>query len=141
MAETKTKPTGADADAFLDRVDHPVRRSDGKALRALMEKVTGEPAILWGPSIVGFGSYHYRYASGHEGDMCRVGFSPRSANLALYVGGFPEYDALLAGLGKHKRSKACLYLARLADIDLAVLEEIIRRSHAATKDAETCREC
>ena len=141
MAETKTKPSAADVDAFLDRVDHPVRRSDGKALRALMEKVTGEPAILWGPSIVGFGSYHYRYASGHEGDMCRVGFSPRSANLALYVGGFPEYDALLAGLGKHKRSKACLYLARLADIDLAVLEEIIRRSHAATKDAETCREC
>ena len=141
MAETKTKPSAADVDAFLDRVDHPVRRSDGKALRALMEKVTGEPAILWGPSIVGFGSYHYRYASGHEGDMCRVGFSPRSANLALYVGGFPDYEALLAGLGKHKRSKACLYLARLADIDLAVLEEIIRRSHAATKDAETCREC
>ena len=141
MAETKTKPSAADVDAFLDRVDHPVRRSDGKALRALMEKVTGEPAILWGPSIIGFGSYHYLYASGHEGDMCRVGFSPRSANLALYVGGFPEYDALLAGLGKHKRSKACLYLNKLADIDLAVLEEIIRRSYAATNDAETCPVC
>ena len=141
MAETKTKPSAADIDAFLDAVDHPVRRSDGKALRALMEDVTGEPAILWGPSIVGFGSYHYRYASGHEGDMCRVGFSPRSANLALYVGGFPDYEALLAGLGKHKRSKACLYLARLADIDLAVLEEIIRRSYAATNDAETCPVC
>ena len=73
--------------------------------------------------------------------MCRVGFSPRSANLALYVGGFPEYDALLAGLGKHKRSKACLYLNKLADIDLAVLEEIIRRSYAATNDAETCPVC
>ena len=141
MAETKTKPSAADVDAFLDRVDHPVRRSDGKALRALMEKVTGEPAILWGPSIVGFGSYHYRYAGGHEGDMCRVGFSPRSANLALYVGGFPDYEALLAGLGKHKRSKACLYLNKLADIDLAVLEEIIRRSYAATNDAETCPVC
>ena len=141
MAEAKTKPSAADVDAFLDGVGHPVRRSDGKALRALMEDVTGEPAILWGPSIVGFGSYHYRYASGHEGNMCRVGFSPRSANLALYVGGFPEYDALLAGLGKHKRSKACLYLNKLADIDLAVLEEIIRRSYAATNDAETCPVC
>ena len=141
MAETKTKPSAANVDTFLDGVDHPVRRSDGKALRALMEDVTGEPAILWGPSIVGFGSYHYLYASGHEGDMCRVGFSPRSANLALYVGGFPEYDALLAGLGKHKRSKACLYLNKLADIDLAVLEEIIRRSYAATNDAETCPVC
>ena len=73
--------------------------------------------------------------------MCRVGFSPRSANLALYVGGFPDYEALLAGLGKHKRSKACLYLNKLADIDLAVLEEIIRRSYAATNDAETCPVC
>ena len=93
----------------------------------MMERVTGEPATMWGPSIIGFGRYHYRYASGHEGEMCRVGFSPRAANLALYVGGFPEYEALLATLGKHKRSKACLYVNKLADVDLAVLEEIVRR--------------
>jgi hypothetical protein len=133
MAETKTKPTEASVDAFLDSVDHPLRRTDGKTLRAAMEAVTGEPAILWGPTIVGFGSYHYRYASGHEGDMCRVGFSPRSANLVLYVGGFPEFEALLASLGKHKRSKACVYLNTLADVDSGVLEEIVRRTYTATR--------
>ncbi|MDA1009947.1 MAG: DUF1801 domain-containing protein [Chloroflexi bacterium] len=133
MAEIKTKPTDVSVDAFLDGVEHPMRRADGKAVHAMMERVTGEPAVMWGPSIVGFGSYHYRYASGHEGDMCRVGFSPRSANLVLYVGGFPEYEALLAKLGKHKRSKACLYLNKLADVDPAVLEEIALRTYAATE--------
>lgn len=141
MAETKTKPTDVSVDAFLDGVAHPVRRADGKAVRAMMERVTGQPAVMWGPSIIGFGSYHYRYASGHEGDMCRVGFSPRSANLVLYVGGFPEYEALLAKLGKHKRSKACLYLGKLADVDPAVLEEIARRSYAATEDIDYCPVC
>ena len=134
MAETKTKPTDASVDAFLDAVAHPGRRADGHALRTMMERVTGEPAVMWGPSIVGFGFCHYRYASGHEGDMCRLGYSPRSANLVLYVGGFPEYDALLSKLGKHKRSKACLYLNRLTDVDLAVLEEIARRTYEATPE-------
>jgi hypothetical protein len=96
---------------------------------------------MWGPSIVGFGRYHYRNASGHEGDMCRVGFSPRSANLVLYVGGFPEYEALLAQLGKHKRSKACLYLGKLADVDLAVVEEIVRRTDVATGAIDYCPAC
>ena len=141
MAETKTKPTDVSVDAFLDGVAHPVRRADGKALRAMMERVTGEPALMWGPSIVGFGSYHYRYASGHEGDMCRVGFSPRSANLVLYVGGFPEYEALLAKLGRHKRSRACLYLNKLADVDLGVLEEIARRTYATTGEVDYCPVC
>jgi hypothetical protein len=136
MAETKTKPTAVSVDAFLDGVAQPVRRADGKALRAMMERLTGEPALMWGPSIVGFGRYHYRYASGHEGDTCRVGFSPRSANLVLYVGGFPEYEALLAQLGKHKRSKACLYLGKLADVDLTVLEEIVHRTYAATEGVD-----
>ena len=136
MAEIKTKPSDVSVDAFLDSVEHPVRRADSKALRPMMERVTGEPAVMWGPSIVGFGSYHYRYASGHEGNACRVGFSPRSANLTLYVGGFPEYEALLAKLGKHKCSKACLYLNTLADVDLAVLEEIARRSYAASEDVD-----
>ena len=136
MAEIKTRPTDVSVDAFLDGVEHPVRRADGKVVRAMLERVTGQPAVMWGPSIVGFGSYHYRYASGHEGDMCRVGFSPRSANLTLYVGGFPEYEELLAQLGKHKRSKACLYVNKLADVDLEVLEEIARLSYEAAEDID-----
>ncbi len=134
MADTKTKPTDVSVDAFLEGVAHPVRRADGKAVRAMMERVTGEPAMMWGPSIVGFGTYHYRYPTGHEGDSPRVGFSPRKANLVLYVGGFPEYEALLAKLGKHKVSKACLYLNKLADVDLALLEEIARRTYEASQD-------
>jgi hypothetical protein len=134
MTETKTKATSADVDAFIAAVAHPVRRADAQALRTMMERVTGEPAVLWGPSIIGFGSYHYRYDSGHEGDACRVGFSPRSANLVLYLGGFPEFDELVARLGKHKRSKACIYLNKLADVDLNVLEEMVRRSFAASGD-------
>ena len=133
MAEIKTKPTDVSVDAFLESVAHPVRRADGKVLRAMMERVTAERAVMWGPSIVGFGRYHYRYASGHEGDMCRVGFSPRSANLVLYVGGFPNYEAMLARLGKHKLSKACLYINKLADVDLAVLEEIAWRTYSAAE--------
>lgn len=141
MAETKTKPTEVNVEAFLDGVEHPVRRADGKAICEMMQRITGEPAVMWGPSIVGFGRYHYRYASGHEGDACRLGFSPRAANLVLYTGGFPEYDALLAKLGKHKRSVACLYLNKLADVDLAVLEEIARRSYAAAGDIDGGRGC
>jgi hypothetical protein len=141
MAETKTKPTGASVDAFLDAVEHPVRCADGRALRAMMEHVSGEPATMWGPSIIGFGSYHYRYASGHEGDAPRLGFSPRSANLVLYVGGFPEYEALLARLGKHRRSKACLYLNKLADVDEGVLEEIARHTWEASEAGGASPSC
>jgi hypothetical protein len=141
MAETKTKPTSVNVDDFIAAVEKPVRRADAEIVREMMERVTGEPATLWGPTIIGFGTYHYRYASGHEGDMCRVGFSPRSANLVLYVGGFPEYEDLLGKLGKHKRSKACLYLNRLADVDLAVLEEIALRTYQATQDVDQCPVC
>jgi hypothetical protein len=141
MAETKTKPTEASVDAFLDGVAHPVRRADGNAVRALMERVTGEPAVMWGPSIIGFGTYHYRYASGHEGNAPRIGFSPRSANLVLYVGGFAEYEGLLAKLGKHRSSKACLYINKLADVDLGVLEEIVRLTWAATAGVDRCTVC
>ena len=136
MAEIKTAPTQVSVDAFLDAVEHPVRRADGKIVREMMERASGEPAVMWGPSIVGFGRYHYRYASGHEGDMCRIGFSPRAANLALYLDAFPGYEALLDTLGKHKRSKACLYLNKLADVDLGVLEEILRRTYAGTGDID-----
>jgi Domain of unknown function (DU1801) len=141
VAGTKTKPTDASVDSFLEAVRHPVRRSDGRAVRAMMERVTGEPAVMWGPSIVGFGACHYRYASGHEGDMPLVGFSPRSANLVLYVGGFPGYEALLAKLGKHKSSRACLYLNKLADVDLEVLEEIARRTYESSLDSDHCTMC
>lgn len=141
MAEIKTKPTAVSVAAFIDAVEHPVRRADARVLREMMERVTGEPATMWGPTMIGFGTYHYRYASGHEADMCRVAFSPRSANLVLYVGGFPEYEEMLAGLGKHKRSKACLYVNKLADVDLAVLEEIARRTYQATEDVDRCPVC
>ena len=126
---------------FLDAVEHPARRADGKVIRDMMERVTGEPATMWGPSIIGFGTYHYKYESGHEGDICRIGFSPRKANLVLYTGGYPDYAAQLARLGKHKTSKACLYLNKLSDVDMAVLEEIVRETWAATEGADHCTVC
>ena len=141
MAETKTKPTQVSVDAFIESVDHPVRRADAKVAREMMERVSGYPAVMWGPSIIGFGSYHYKYDSGHEGDMCRIGFSPRSANLVFYVGGFDEYDALLEKLGKHKRSKACLYVTKLADVDMGILEEIVRRSFDQVEANQRCGAC
>ncbi len=141
MAETKTKPTQVSVDDFIAAVEKPVRRADAQVLRQLMERATGERATMWGPSIIGFGSYHYRYASGHEGDAPRVGFSPRSANLVLYVGGFAEYEALLAKLGQHKTSKVCLYLSKLADVDLGVLEKIVRNTYQATEGADHCPAC
>ena len=141
MAETKTKPTNVDVGDFVASVDKPGRRADARTLVELMARVTGEPATMWGPSIIGFGRYHYRYASGHEGDAARVGFSPRSAHLVLYVGGFPDYELLLGRLGKHKRSKACLYLNKLADVDPGVLEEIVRRTYAVTDEVDHCPVC
>jgi hypothetical protein len=126
MAELKTKPTGAAVDAFLDAVPDPQRRADGKALRKMFERVSGEPAAMWGPSIIGFGEYHYRYASGHEGDTCRIGFSPRAKELVLYIGATnPDGADLLARLGKHRTGKGCLYVKRLSDVDEDVLEQMI----------------
>lgn len=141
MAEAKMKPPQVNVDDFIAAVAKPVRRADAKIVRDMMERVTGEPATMWGPTIIGFGTYHYRYASGHEGDACRIGFSPRSANLVLYVGGFPEYEALLGKLGKHKLSKCCLYLNKLADVDQSVLEEIVRRTFKASEDVDQCPVC
>ena len=130
MAEVKTKPTGVSVDAFLEGVAHPVRRADGKTVRAMMERVTGEPAVMWGPSIVGFGRYEYRYDSGHRGTAPLVGFAPRKANLVLYlVGGVQDrHPELLEQLGPHKVGKGCLYLKRLDDVDREALRELIRRS-------------
>jgi hypothetical protein len=133
MAETKTKPTEVTPERFIDAVDHPGKREDGKVLDALFRRATGEAPRMWGPTIVGYGQYHYRYDSGHEGDICRVGFSPRKAKHSLYLMcGSPKEEAefapLLARLGKHSRGKGCLYVKKLADIDLSVLEEMVALS-------------
>ena len=128
MAENKTRKTGASVDAFLASIEHERRRADGLVLLQMMKDVTGLDPDMWGPSIVGFGEYHYRYESGREGDFFLVGFSPRKQNLSLYIpSGFPEHDALLAALGKHRRGGSCLYVNKLADVDLAVLRELIAR--------------
>lgn len=132
MAETKTKPTEMKVADFIHAAPDAVRREDAKTLVALMSRITGEEPVMWGPSIIGFGSYHYRYESGHEGDACRLGFSPRKAELVLYVlNGSPEQEAQFARLGKHKTGKACLYIRKLADVDMAVLEQIIRGALAS----------
>lgn len=114
MAETKTRPTGADVESFILAVENPTRRADARAVAAMMERITGQSPQLWGPSIVGFGSYHYKYDSGHEGTACRLGFSPRKGQTVLYVltGGEEEAE-LLARLGKHKTGKSCLYVNKL----------------------------
>ena len=129
MAENKTQKTGAGVDGFLAAVEHPRRREDGRVLLRMMREVTGLEPEMWGPSIIGFGDYHYRYESGREGDFFLVGFSPRKQSLSLYLpAGFPEYDALLAALGKHRKGASCLYVNKLADVDLAVLRRLIAAS-------------
>ena len=133
--ELKTRQTPADVDAFLAAAEPASRRDDARAVGALMARVSGLPARMWGPSIVGFGSYNYRYDSGHQGEMCRMGFSPRKAALVLYLPGCPEREALLARLGKHSTGKACLYIKRLAEVDPAVLETLVQRSWAAEGSA------
>jgi len=127
MAENKTQPTTADVPAFLNAVGHPIRCADALALDTLFQEVTGWQPRLWGSSIVGYGQYHYRYASGREGDFLAIGFAPRKANLSVYImPGYQDYGAILSRLGKHKTGKACLYINKLADIDLAVLADLIR---------------
>lgn len=129
MAEPKTKRTDASVAAFLEAVEDPRRREDARAVLALMKRITGEEPRMWGPSIVGFGSYTYTYASGQTGDWPIAGFSPRKQALTLYLmPGFEKDAALLKRLGKHKTGKSCLYLNRLADVDAGVLEELVRRS-------------
>ncbi|MCU0485814.1 MAG: DUF1801 domain-containing protein [Anaerolineales bacterium] len=129
MAENKTRQNDASVSAFLDGVANERRRQDSYVVLALMEKITGLEPKMWGEAIIGFGSQHYRYESGREGDQPLVAFSPRKQSLTLYITmGFNGCQDLLDRLGKHKTSKACLYVNRLADVDLAVLEELIARS-------------
>jgi hypothetical protein len=130
MAENKTKPTDQSVDEFLSRVPEERKRVDSFAILQLMKKVTRIEPRMWGDSIIGFGSYHYKYASGREGDMPLVGFSPRKQNLVLYImKGFEEYDQLLGELGKHKTGVACLYINKLSDINLPVLEQLVTASY------------
>jgi hypothetical protein len=129
MAELKTKPNDDSVEAFLNKVSDPKKRQDSFALLELMKKVTGEVPKMWGDSIIGFGSYHYRYASGREGDWFLTGFSPRAQNLTLYImAGFDRYDELLGKLGKYKTGKSCLYIKKLEDVNPSILVELVQRS-------------
>lgn len=129
MAENKTKATDADVLEFINNVPDERKRQDALVVLELMREVTGEEPKMWGPSIVGFGSYHYKYASGREGDAPNTGFSPRKQALTLYImGGFERYDELMAKLGKHTTGSSCLYVKRLSDIDQNVLRELVAQS-------------
>ncbi|MEM8961911.1 MAG: DUF1801 domain-containing protein [Acidobacteriota bacterium] len=131
MAELKTRPGNDDVDAFLNGVEHDTRRADALVLRDVMAEITGEEPTMWGKTIVGFGSYHYVYESGREGDWFLTGFSPRKKSMTLYImSGFGGFDEKLGRLGKHKTGKSCLYVNKLADVDMDVLKELIESSVA-----------
>ncbi len=130
MAENKTKPTSASVDDFIVKIENPRRRSDALTALKIYKHVTGLPPVMWGPSIIGFGSYHYVYETGREGIMPAAGFSPRKANMTFYVDNkFEGAKELFAKLGKYKKSVACLYINKLDDVDLDVLTEIIARDY------------
>lgn len=131
MAELKIKKTGQSVEEFLNSVPDERKRKDAFTILETMKRITGEEPKMWGDAIIGFGSYHYRYASGREGDWFLTGFSPRKQNLTIYlISGFAGYESLLKKLGKFKTGKSCLYIYRLADVDLSVLEELVKRSVA-----------
>ena len=133
--ELKTKETEVGVDDFLDAVPDPQRREDAKKLRSMMERISGYPAKMWGPTIVGFGRYRYTYASGHSGEMCRTGFSPRAKELVLYIlDSFERHQALMDRLGKHRTGKCCLYIKRLSDVDESVLETLIAEGLDHTRE-------
>lgn len=135
MPEQKTKPTEQTVASFLDKVESEQVRDDCAVLIKIMKKVTGSAPKMWGPSIVGFGQYHYKYESGHEGYSCLTGFSPRKANISLYVmGGSEKHTKLLEKLGKHKAAKGCVYIKKLEDVNVAVLEQLVKSSVDALKE-------
>ena len=132
MSENKTKPTGKAVTDFIDAVDHAGKREDAKVLDAMFRRVTGEEPVMWGPSMIGYGEYHYKYDSGREGDFLRTGFSPRKAKHSLYLmGGYcdpvtsEKNEEVLSRLGKYSQGKSCLYINKLADVDMQVLEELV----------------
>ena len=141
MAENKTKATTSSVDAYIEAISDESRRKDCRALAKLMARATKHKPVMWGTAIVGFGSYHYKYDSGREGDSCLVGFSSRKGDISIYLtASFPGRENLLAKLGKHKLAKACLYVRSLSDIDTKVLEQLVagsaeaRRRHATTQE-------
>jgi hypothetical protein len=130
VPEQKTKPTPDSVMEFLNGIENEQKRRDCFTILELMQQVTGEPPVLWG-TMVGFGSYHYRYATGHQGDAFRTGFAPRKQNITLYMYlGFDAHRELMEKLGKYKAAKSCLYIKKLEDVDLAVLRELVQRSVA-----------
>jgi hypothetical protein len=133
VSELKTKPTKVSARSHIAAIAKEDQRNDAQTLLALMRRVTKQEPRMWGPSIIGFGSYHYKYASGHEGDSALAGFAVRGSELVVYVAGFEGRDVLLAKLGKHRTGKVCVYIRRLADVDLKVLETMVARSVADMK--------
>ena len=129
MTQLKTKQTNESVTDFIEKIENPIRREDARRLLDIFTETSGYPAKMWGDSIIGFGSYHYKYASGHEGDAALVGFSPRKAKVSLYfAAGDSEREKLLSQLGKHKSGKGCVYINQLADIDEDVLTKLIRQS-------------
>lgn len=129
MTELKTKPTKKSVEQFLKKVENPTKREDSFKILELMKEITQEKPLMWGESIVGFGSYHYKYSSGREGDWPLVGFSPRKKNLTLYImSGFERYELLLDNLGKFKTGKSCLYINKLKDVDIKILRALILES-------------
>jgi hypothetical protein len=134
VAELKTRPTDASVEDFLNTVEPATKRQDAFTLLELMKEVTGEEPQMWGENIVGFGRYHYKYASGREADWMLTGFSPRKQNLTVYImAGFERYDDLLARLGKHSTGSSCLYIKKVQDIDLDVLRGLVKASVAHMK--------
>ena len=135
MTELKTKPTDESVRAFLNNVSDEARRADCFALAKMMEEITGEKPKMWGPSIVGFGTYHYKYASGHEGDWPITSFSPRKKDLTLYIMvGFEKHADLMKQLGKYSTGKSCLYIKRLSDVDVPTLRKLIKTGIKELKD-------
>lgn len=134
MAENKTHKTGASVEEFLMSVENKRRREDGLTLLEMMREITGLKPEMWGPSIIGFGDHHYKYESGREGDIFLTGFSPRKQSLSLYImDGFDGREELLSRLGKHRKSVSCLYINKLADVDMDVLRELVSRSFESAK--------
>ena len=134
MSEPKTKPTEVSAESHIAAITNEEQRNDARTLVALMRRVTKREPVMWGPSMVGFGSYRYKYASGREGDSALAAFAVRGSELVVYIAaGFEGRDDLLARLGKHKAGKVCVYIRRLADVDPAVLETLVARSIEETK--------
>jgi hypothetical protein len=134
MAENKTKQTGASVEKFLNSVNDEKQREDSFTILKMMQQITKAEPKMWGPSIVGFGKYHYKYESGREGDCALTGFSPRKGNLTLYImGGFDEKSSQMKKLGKYKNGKCCLYIKKLEDIDMSVLKELVKTSVESMK--------